>query len=468
VHEEVVRVTQVREAGPFERILTVVIRGDALRNAEGRAARKLSKDLKIKGFRPGKAPLKVVESVVGAERLRQEAVDEALPAVVADALRETELAPVTAPRVEEVRDGEDGVEVDVRVTLWPELDEVPEYQGRRVEIERPEVSDEDIDAQIERMQDQFAELEDVDREGFDGDYVLIDITTAAGEEIAKDLLYEIGSGSFLEGIDIPLRGSKVGSIEEFDTTLPPSFGDNAGEVVARVLVKQVKTKRLPELTDEWVDDVSEFETIAEMRDQLAADLAGYRAQAARSQLHDKLLGTLLDDLELELPEPLVEAEMDAVLHRFAHRLGSQGISLEQYFQISGQDQEGFVEDLRSQATTNLRTRVLLEAVAEREGIEVDDAEMDEAITSLAAASEKSSEEYRAALAQGGREQALAGDILRDKALGRLAELAVPVDADGNEVELPAPETREAAAVGDGADETEDAEGQEPAEEENDA
>lgn len=460
--------TQVREAGPFERILTVVIGGDVLADAEGRVARNLSRELKIKGFRPGKAPRRVVESVVGAERLRRDAVEEALPGVVAEALRETELAPVTAPRIEETRDVDEGVEVDVRITLWPQPEEIPGYHGREVQIDRPDVGEADVDAQIERMRDQFAELDDVDREGFDGDYALIDITTAGGREVAKDLLYEIGSGSFLEGMDIPLRGSRAGSIEEFDTTLPPSFGDDAGEVVARVLVKQVKAKRLPEVTDEWVDDVSEFDSVDEMRERLAEDLTRFRAEAVRSQFGDKLLSELVEEMAVVLPEALVEAEMDSVLRRFAHRLASQGISLEQYFEVSGQDQEGFVADLRSQATLNLRTRILLEAVAEQEGIEVDDAELDEIIASLAAAAESTPEEYRETLAEGGREQALAGDILRDKALSRLAELAVPVDADGAEIELPAPETREGARVGDGVDETEEADGQEPAEEENEA
>jgi trigger factor len=219
-------VTETREAGLFERILTVTIAGDALVKAENKAARKLSQEVKIKGFRPGKAPRSLVEKVVGAETLRREAVDEALPEAVAGAIRESDLKPVVAPRVEDIREIEEGVEVDVLVTLWPEIDILPDYRGREIEIERPDISDEDLEKQIERikqierMRDQFAELEDVDREAFDGDYVLIDISRVDGDDIAKDMMYEVGSGTFIDGLDIPLRGSRAGSIEEFDTTLP--------------------------------------------------------------------------------------------------------------------------------------------------------------------------------------------------------------------------------------------------------
>jgi trigger factor len=438
-------VAEVREDGPFERIITVSVAGDVLVDAEKAAVRKLSKEVKVKGFRPGKAPRQVVESMVGAETLRREAVEEALPALVAEAIGETDLRPVVAPRITEMRDTDDGVDVDVRITMWPEVDEIPDYGSRQIEIDRPEVSDEDLEERIDRIRDQFAELEDVDREAFEGDYVLIDVSaTRNGEEVegasAKDLLYEVGSGAFLEGLDAPLRGAGAGTIDEFETTLPAGFGDEGGrEVVARVLVKQVKKKRLPELTDEWVADISEFETVDEMRDQLRVDLVELQARLVRSQLHDKLLVELLDDFEVELPDALVDAEMDAVLHRFAHRLETDGVSLDQYFELTGQDRQAFVDDLRRQGDTNLRTRILLEAVARKEDIEVDDGDIDRTVEALAAAAQATPDEYRKALDEGGQEQTLTGDILRQKAMDRLIELAVPVDADGNEIELPGPD-----------------------------
>jgi trigger factor len=453
-------VAEVREEGPFERVLTVTVAGDALAAAESKAARKLAGEIKVKGFRPGKAPRQVVESVVGAETLRREAVEQALPGVVAEAIGEADLRPAVAPRIDEMRDVDDGVEVDVRVTMWPEIDEIPDYAGRRIEISRPEISDEDLDERIDRIRDQFAELEDVDREAFDGDYVMIDVTASRnGVDVesaaAKDLLYEVGSGAFLDGLDGPLRGARAGTIDEFPTVLPPGFGDEGDrEVTGRVLVKQVKAKRLPELTDEWVGDVSEFDTVAEMREQLRVDLEQLQDRLARSQLHDKLLVELLEDFDVELPDALVDAEMDAVFHRFAHRLESDGITLEQYFELTGQDRQAFIDDLRRQGDANLRTRILLEATARKEEIEVDEADLARTIDALAAAAQTTPEEYRRAVEEGGQEETLTGDILRQKAMDRIIELSVPVDADGNQIEMPGPDEGQAEPSGEGpAEET---------------
>ncbi|MCB2224972.1 MAG: trigger factor [Actinobacteria bacterium] len=444
--------TDTRDAGPFEQVLTVTIAGDVLSRAEARAARKLSGEVKIKGFRPGKAPRQVVEKVVGSETLRREAIDEALPTVVADAITDAGLEPAVAPRVRDIRDTDEGVEVDVLVTMWPEPASLPDYRGREIEIDRPDLEEGEVQERIDRVRDQFAELDDVDREAVDGDYVLIDIARAGGDDIVNDMLYEVGSGRLLDGLDIPLRGSKAGSIEEFDTTLPVPDGEPE-EAVARVLVKQVKAKRLPELTDEWVAEVSEFETVAEMREQLAEDLAAMKASSARMVLAERLVEDLIADLDVELPEALVDAEMEAVFHNFAHQLSQRGVSIEQYLQLSGQDQDAFIADLRERSSRNLKTRLLLDGVAAAEGLEVADDEVTAAVLQLAAAAGVSVEDYREALEEGGREQALAGDILREKARTRLVELAVPVDADGDVIELPEPERADPPDAGAGDEES---------------
>ncbi|MEX0826019.1 MAG: trigger factor [Acidimicrobiia bacterium] len=438
--------SEVKEVGRFERILTFTIDAAALEAGKRSAAGRLAKDAKIKGFRPGKAPLKVVESMVGSATLRREAIDDAIPKALAAAIRDTDLLPVVFPRLEEVRDTDGGVEVDVRITLWPTIDRLPAVEGRRIQIARPEVTDDDVDTQIERMRDQFAELEDVSREAFDGDFVLADVKTRLdGEDFAAgsatDMLYEIGSGSLLEGLDEALRGSASGRILEFPSVLPAQMGEQGGRAVeVRVLVKGVKAKRLPELTDDWVSEVSEFETVAEMRAELTEQIRSIRLRGLRADFEGRLLAELIEDTELELPDSLVEAEMDSVFHRFAHRLETQGIELDRYLELTGQSRDGFAEDLRSQASLNLRSRILLESVAETEGIEVTAAELDEAIAALAAVAKVSVDDYRAALEEGGQGEALSGDILRRKAVDRLLELAVPVDEEGNEIELPAPAT----------------------------
>ncbi len=434
--------SKVKDAGQFEKILTMTIGEDAIEAAKKTAARRLAGEVKIKGFRPGKAPMKVIESAVGADTLRREAIDDALPAALSEAFEQTDLEPAITPRLEDIRDGKgNGVEVDVLVTMWPSVKKPPKYKGRKIELDVAEIDDAAVDDQVERMRNQFADLEDVDREAFDDDFVIVDVTTSKnGEEFAAgsatDMLVEVGAGMFLDGMDDALRGKGAGSIEQFDTTLPESFGPDGGEEVSvRVLIKQVKAKRLPELTDEWVDDMTEFETVAEMRDELVEQLARARQARLRAEFEQVLLQELVDDLKLELPEALVDSEMDGVFHRFAHRLEQQGIEFGQYLAITGQDQETFLADLRSQADVNIKTRVMIEAVAASEEIVVEESEMDETIEQLAAASKMDVAEYRSALAEGGQEKALSGDILRRKAIDRLLELAVPVDGTGNEIDL---------------------------------
>jgi len=332
--------------------------------------------------------------------------------------------------------------VDIRVTEWPTIDEAPQYLGRRVVAEAPDVSDEALEEQVDRMRDQFAELEDVDREGFDGDYVLMDVRTSRdGEEIAggtaTDMLFEIGSESFLEGLDEAARGLAAGHIAEFDTTLPPTLaGDGEPVATANVLIKQVKSKKLPELTDEWVADITEFETVEELRTTLRGDLERYHLGRIRGEVEEQLMTDLRAEVDIVLPEALAQAEIEGILHRFAHRLEQQGISIEQYLAITGQQQEAFVEDLRQQADGNLLGRIVIEAIIEAEGLEADAAEIDAAITSLADAAETPPEEYRAALVESGQEQSLAGDILRRKAIDLVVDTAEVVDADGSAIDIP--------------------------------
>jgi len=447
-------VTKVKAAGPFEQMLTLTIGADAIEAAKETASRRLAGDIKIKGFRPGKAPMKVVESAVGVDTLRREAIDDALPSVLTEALEKTDLKPAVMPRLEDIRDIKDGVEVDVLVTLWPTPKKLPKYKGRKIELNVPEVDDAAVDDQIERMRDQFADLEDVDREAFDGDFVIVDVNTSKdGEEFAAgsatDMLFEVGAGMFFEGMDDALRGKASGQIEQFLTVLPEAFGDDGGaEVSVRVLIKQVKAKRLPELTDEWVDDMTEFETVEEMREELTEQLTVMRRAGLRSDFERTLLQELVEALSLELPEALVEAEMDSIFHRFSHRLEQQGVEFEQYLALTGQDHETFLADIRSQADLNLKTRVMLEAIAESEELVVEDPEMEETVEQLALASKMEVAEYRKALVEGGQANALSGDILRRKAVDRLLELAVPVDGAGNEIDVSPEEGTEDTATDD--------------------
>ena len=438
--------TDVKKDGPFERILTIRLEGPELENAKNKAARKLSKSMKIKGFRPGKAPRSMVERMVGEAALRHEAIDEALPDLVGPAIEEAELEPATAPRIDDIRDADDGaINVDIRITVWPVVDAVPDFKDRPVEIESPSVTEEEIDDQIDRLRNQYAELEDVDRAADQGDFVMINISASAdGEQIpeaaAEDLLYEVGSSSFMPGLDDLVAGASQGDIREGPGTLPPGFGQEEPRPAdLRVLVKGVRAKKLPEVTDDWVSDVSEFDTVDELTDRIRTNLTVMKLDGADNLFRTKLIEELGDELSLEVPEALVDAEMEASYHNFAHTVEQQGVDFPNYLRIVGQNEQEFVAELRERAVRTLKTRILLDSVVAIEGIELADGELDDEVARMAADVNQEAAGLMAALESSGRVQVLAGDILRRKALDRIAEAAVAVDDEGQHIDLRPPE-----------------------------
>lgn len=431
--------TTVTEAGPFERLVKFQLTDEQINEAKKGAARKLAKEVKIHGFRPGKAPLPIVEATLGADRVRQEAIDDLLNPTLTDVLEAEEIRPAVNPELSSMDDVDGGVEVEVKVTLWPTID-LPNYKDRKVEVTDPEVTDEDVDAQINRMLEQFATVEEVDRPAGEGDFVSIDVGAVAdGQPIeetqATDLLYEVGSGLFIEGMDDQMSGASAGDEITFDAPLPDGFGDRAGEVVTfNVTVNEVKERILPDLDDEFVDENTEFETVDEFTSSLREQLADAKLRAVSREFAEKALSTLREQVEVDLPEALVRAEMDTHLHNFLHRLEEAEVTLEDYFNASGTSQEDFLSDLRSQAELSLLNRLVLESVVEKEELDLTEEDMTEAIQALAAQSEDPVA-YLNAFRESGQELALASDILRNRALDIIMSNAKPVDEDGNEIDL---------------------------------
>jgi trigger factor len=302
------------------------------------------------------------------------------------------------------------------------------------------VTDDDMENQVKRMLEQFAVVEEVERAAEEGDFVSIDISaTREGETIeeanASDLLYEVGSAMFIEGIDEHLVGRSAGDEVTFDGKLPEGFGDLAAdEVTFKIVVQEVKERILPDLTDEWVEENTEFETVGELTNELRGRLTDAKLQAVHRQFGELAMKTLRDQLDVELPEALVRAEMDNHLHRFVHRLEESELTLDDYFEASGIERNVFVDDLREQATLSLQNQLILEAVAQAEGIEITEEDMSTALQSLAARSEDPSAFIRA-FAQSGQELALASDILRNRAMDAILSGATPVDENGNPVDL---------------------------------
>jgi len=431
--------TTVTESGQFERIVRFQLTDDQITAAKRGAARKLASEVKIHGFRPGKAPVPVVEATVGADRVRREAIDDLVPPTLTEVLDAEEIRPAVTPELTSIDDVAGGVEVEVTVTLWPTI-ELPKYKDRNVEVTNPRVSDEDLEAQITRMLEQFATVEEVERPAQDGDFVSIDVEASEdGEPIeettAADLLYEVGSGLFIEGIDDNIVGVAADGEIVFEAPLPQGFGDRAGnEVTFRVKVNEVKERILPVLDDEWVDENTEFETVDELTTELRDRLGDAKLRAVSSEYTEKALSTLRDQIEIELPDALVRSEVDGQLHNFLHRLEETELTLDDYFRASGISEEVFLADLRRQAEFSIGNRLVLEAVAEAEKIDVTEDDLSDALQSLAARSDDPVA-YLQAFRESGQELALASDILRNRALDAILTNATPVDEDGNPVDL---------------------------------
>jgi len=435
--------TEVKESGRFERTLTVHLEDEELAAATKRAAAKISKNMKIKGFRPGRAPLQVVENHVGAEYLRSEAVDEAIQDIVPEAIDEAGLEPVTVPSISAIRDdNEDGtVEIDIIVTLWPVLDALPDFGDIEIEVEIPIVTDEEISEQVDALREQFAELVDHEGDLSEGDFALIDIAVEHEGEVvesagAKDLMYEVGSQSFIEGVDVLLADATVGATVTGEGALPEGYSDKGGEdVTLTITIKEAKKKSLPDLTDEMVEDATEFETAAELLEAIETNMLAYKVHTQRAFLQDKVVEYVVNEVEFDLPEALVSAEVEGRVRGLVARLEESEISIEDYLKITGQDETTFIATTRAEAERALSMRIILESISAIESWEVEDDELAHHVGNLLDIPEEEAAKVLDAWKEDGQVEALTSDILRERALTSLVESASAVDSDGNPVDL---------------------------------
>lgn len=416
------------------------------------AFRKLAHEVKIPGFRPGKAPRRLLESRFGTEVARDQALRDALPEYYAEAVVVEDVDVIAAPEIE-ITAGEDegDVEFDAVVEVRPVV-EVEGHDKLRVEVDLPEITDDVIGEQVDQLRERFADLEDSDQPLTDGDYAEIDITgSVAGEDVeglsATDYLYNVGSGLVTDKLDEELHGKKPGDILLFDDELPERFGEQAGESVSfRVLVKETKKKVLPELTDEWVAEVSEFDTVDALRDDMRTRLDLYGKVQAQVQVREKVFDEAAGLVSIEIPDSLVNQEMERRLHDMAHRLEEQmkGLTIPQYLAMTGQDQQEFVDTLRESAKMAVRADLALRAVIAQEQIEASDDELTAEIERIAERFDEKPAQVRKDLERRGVLEAVRSDIARSKALQFLVDHAEVVDTDGNPVDLILPEPPGAA------------------------
>jgi len=425
--------------------LHVAIPASEFDKAVDAAFRKLASDVKIPGFRPGKAPRELLEARFGPDVARREALQEALPGYYADAV-DAERIDVIAPPEIDITSGEDegDVEFDAVVEIRPVVT-LAGYDALRIEVPSPTVDEQAVDAQIDALRNRFADLAESAAPLTDGDYAEIDIKGYVHDEAvdgltATDFLYEVGSEMVVPKLDEELRGKRPGEILKFNDRLPERFGDRAGEEVAfQVLVKDVKRKVLPDVTDDWVSEVSEFDTVDELRADVHKRLELVSTVQAQMAARDKALEAAADLVDVDLPDALVQQEMERRLHDLAHRLEGQGATIEQYLAATGQEQDAFVGAVREGATAGVRADLALRAIVTQDGISATEEELEAEIARLAERMEEKPAKVRRDLDRRGLLEAVRSDIARGKALQLLVERATVVDEQGNPLDLSLPE-----------------------------
>ncbi|WP_375501746.1 trigger factor [uncultured Jatrophihabitans sp.] len=435
----------VENLSPTRVRLAVEVPFDDLKPSLDKAYKALSQQIRVPGFRPGKVPNRIIDQRVGRGAVLQEAVNEALPGIYGEAAREHELNVLGQPEITDIAGAEDLVdggtfhftaEVDVR----PEIT-LPDLDGVTVAVDDAEVTDSQVDEQLDELRERFGTLTGVERPTETGDYVSLDLSTAVdGAEIAegstKGLSYVVGSGDLVDGLDDAIIGKSAGESVSFTTSL--LHGEHAGQTgEVTATVKSVKVKELPELDDEFAQLASEFDTVAELRDDLRERLGRVRVLEQGAQARDKLLEKLIAEIEFSLPESAVTAEIEFRQHDIVHSLNHDDTLLEKYLEAQGKTREEWDAEIREGAEQSVRAQFILDAIADAQEVQIGDSELTEYIVRQAQNYQMPPQEFANQIVQGGNLPMLVADIRRNKALASVLEQANVTDASGNTVDLAA-------------------------------
>jgi trigger factor len=416
--------------------LSVEIDEPEFDKALGDVVKTLASQIRVPGFRPGKVPRKVLEARIGgAGALRAEALRESLPDFYARAVIDTEVDPIAAPEID-ITSGEEGgaVSFDAVVQVRPVV-AIPGYDGLQVTLPGLTVTDEDVDRQVDRLRENDAELELVGRAAIDGDLATVDLhgDDESGAEVVgiDDYLYEVGSGTVLPELDEQLRGAKAGDILAFSAPTP---GDEEQIVSFRVLVKDVKVKKLPEATDEWAAESSEFGTVAELRDDISERISRVKLVQTQMALREKTVEAVselvIDD---DVPEVLVDSEVNERLHDLQHRLEAQKLGLGEYLSATGRTPDDLLAAVRTDAQRAVKADLALRALADAEELTLSDEELDEEMATMAERMETTPAKLRSQLDTAGRTGAVRSELRKAKALQWLLDHVELFDEEGNPI-----------------------------------
>lgn len=405
--------------------------------AEDAAYRRIARQVRLPGFRPGKAPRKVLEARLGSGYIRAEAMQDALPDYYQQAVVHHDVDVIAPPEIDITSGQDDGpVSFDAVVEVRPSVS-ADGYDALAVEVPSPVPTDEEISGRIDALRAQFSELETVSRPAIDSDHATIDVVGSHdGVEVegltVSDYTYEVGSGAVVPEIDENLRGARVGDILEFNAAHPDPETD--GLLRFRILVKEVQARILPDLDDDLVISASEFETVEEFRDDVTERLAEAKRAQVRMMLRERLSDAVADLVVAELPEALVGSETDRRLGDLEQALRGQNGDLDGYLAATGQSVEELREQLREAAERSVRLDLGLRAVADAESLKVDDADLQADAERTAERMELDPAEVRSRLDRSGGWSTLRAERRKTMALDWLMENATVTDPEGAAVD----------------------------------
>jgi trigger factor len=414
--------------------LTIEVDADSFNKALDKAFNKVVKEVNVPGFRKGKVPRMIFEQRFGVESLYQDAVDFVLPEAYSKAIDETNIEPVAQPSIdiETIGKGQ-ALVVKAEVTVKPEV-KLGDYKGLKVETQDTEVTAEDVNEEIKKLQERYAELavkEDspaelsdtvvLDFEGF------VDGVAFEGGK-SENYSLELGSNQFIPGFEEQLVGVKAGEEKDIQVKFPEDYHAEeltGKEATFKVKVHEIKAKQLPELDDEFAKDVDEeAETLEALREKLEKQLKDKKESSAKSATQDSLVEQATANAEIDLPEVMVDSELDRMVREFEQQIQAQGLSMDLYYQFSGTDQNGLRDQMKEEAEKRVRANLTLEAIADAENLEASDADVDQEIENMAKTYGLAADQMKQMLDLQGGADALKGDLKIRKALDFLVENSV--------------------------------------------
>ena len=412
--------------------LTIEVSSEEFEKAIAKAYKKNKNKISMPGFRKGKAPRAMIEKMYGKGIFYEDAANSIIPDAYADAAKESELEIVAQPEIDvtQIESGKPFI-FTATVALKPEVT-LGEYKGIEVEKKEVEVTDEEVEAEINKVRESNARMLDIDdRATQDGDTVLIDFDGYVdGKQFeggkADDYSLVLGSHSFIDNFEEQLVGKNIGDDVEVNVTFPENY--QAEELqgkpaVFKVKIKEIKVKELPELDDDFAQDVSNFDTIAEYKEDLKKKLTENKEEALKREREEAVIGKIIENAQMDIPEQMVDAQTRQMTQEFAQRLSSQGLSIDQYMQFTGLTPQKMIEELKPQALKRIQSRLVLEAVVAAENIETTEEELDKEIENMASMYQMEVDKLKEVIGEEEKKQ-IGLDLAVQKAVEMVTEAAV--------------------------------------------